>query len=88
VAGAAGLVFTFIPFVVYIAWALAILGIAFAGVSFGRIRRGTERGRGMAIAGMILGIVALVIWLIVFLLIAVLFHSVTSLLSAGAIALV
>ncbi len=59
----------FAPFCGPIGVVLALIGIPLGGVAVARIRSGqvAADGRGMAIAGLVLGIVALVLALLVFL---------------------
>jgi len=58
---------------------LSILAIIFGGVGISQTGRDAYlKGRGMAIAGLVLGIVAIVLWIIVFLLIGWAFWSSSS----------
>lgn len=57
VCGILGIVFSWIPFVVYIAFPLAVVGIILAGIAMSRINKGGEGSKGMAVAGLVCGIV-------------------------------
>lgn len=63
VCGILGIVFSWIPFVVYIAFPLAVVGIVLAGVAMSRINKGGEGSKGMAVAGLVCGIVGAAIGL-------------------------
>ena len=67
VCGIIGLVFGFIPlFGIFFAVPLGILGVVFGAVGLRRAKRGEANNRGVAIAGLVTGILALVIGFILF----------------------
>lgn len=55
--GILGVIFSWIPFVVYIALPCAIVGIVMAAIAMKKIKEGAEGSKGMAIAGLVCGIV-------------------------------
>ena len=55
--GIIGVVFSFIPIVCFIAFACAIAGIVLAAVALKRLGAGAEGSKGMAVAGLVCGIV-------------------------------
>ncbi len=55
--GILGVVFSWLPFVVYIAFPCAIVGIVMAAIAMKKIKEGSEGSKGMAIAGLVCGIV-------------------------------
>lgn len=55
--GILGVVFSWIPFVVYIAFPCAVVGIVMAAIAMKKIKEGGEGSKGMAIAGLVCGIV-------------------------------
>lgn len=55
--GIIGVVFSFIPIVCFVAFPCAIVGIVLAAVAMKRINTGAEGSKGMAIAGLVCGIV-------------------------------
>jgi Domain of unknown function (DUF4190) len=60
--GILGLVFVWAPFLGFV---LGILGIIFGGIGMGQTRRDLNLGgRGMAIAGLVCGIIGVAIWII------------------------
>jgi hypothetical protein len=61
VLGIVGAVLMFIPFVDYIAIILGVLAVIFGGVGIGRSKRLGGAGKGMAITGLVLGIISVVI---------------------------
>lgn len=60
VVGIIALLFSFIPIIGVIAWILGPLAVVFGAVGISRANKGAP-GKGMAIAGLILGIVSLLI---------------------------
>lgn len=67
ITGIIGLLFSFIPGIGVIAWVLGPLGIIFGGVGLSQVNKGVADNRGMAIAGIATGVLAVVIcfiWLI------------------------
>lgn len=67
VCGIIGLVLGFIPlFGIFFAVPLGILGVVFGAVGLRRAKRGEANNRGMAIAGLVTGILALVVGIILF----------------------
>lgn len=64
VLGIIGIVFSFVPIINNICLVLGILAIIFSGCSFHSTgKNGNKRGRGMVIAGLVLGILSIVITL-------------------------
>jgi hypothetical protein len=62
VCGLLGAIFGAIPFVFWIAFPLAVLGIVFSVIGLRRANREPERGgRGLSIAGLVLGIIGLIL---------------------------
>ncbi|MDE6726455.1 MAG: DUF4190 domain-containing protein [Oscillospiraceae bacterium] len=57
VCGIIGVVFSFIPVVCFVAFPCAIAGIVLAAVAMNRINAGAEGSKGMAIAGLVCGII-------------------------------
>lgn len=55
--GIIGVVFSFIPIVCFAAFACAIVGIVMAAIAMKKIKNGAEGSKGMAIAGLVCGIV-------------------------------
>lgn len=55
--GIVGVVFSFIPIVCFVAFACAIAGIVLAAIALKRLGTGAEGSKGMAIAGLVCGIV-------------------------------
>ena len=64
VLGIIGVVTSFMPIINNVSFFLGILGVIFAIVGIVGINKGNRRGRGLAIAGLVLGIVAIVVTLI------------------------
>lgn len=70
VCGILGVIGAFIPFVTYVAWFIGILGIVFGALGMKRSKE-TNTGSGLAIAGLVLGIIGAVIgsigfiWLVI-----------------------
>lgn len=65
VLGIIGLPLVWLPFNV-----LGVLAVIFGGCAFPAINRGQRSGKGMAVAGLTLGIVECVIWLLLLVLVA------------------
>ncbi len=64
VLGIIGIVFSFVPIINNICFVLGILAIIFSGCSFHSTgKNGSKRGRGMVVAGLVLGILSIVITL-------------------------
>ncbi|WP_019261957.1 DUF4190 domain-containing protein [Gardnerella vaginalis] len=64
VLGIIGIVFSFVPIINNICLVLGILAIIFSGCSFHSTgKNGSKRGRGMVVAGLVLGILSIVITL-------------------------
>ena len=64
VLGIIGIVFSFVPIINNICFVLGILAIIFSGCSFHSTgKNGRKRGRGMVVAGLVLGILSIVITL-------------------------
>ncbi|MFU0614080.1 DUF4190 domain-containing protein [Gardnerella vaginalis] len=64
VLGIIGIVFSFVPIINNICLVLGILAIIFSGCSFhSTVKNGSKRGRGMVVAGLVLGILSIVITL-------------------------
>lgn len=61
VCGILGIVFSWIPFVVYIALPLAIAGIVLAAIALNAIVKGAEASKGLAIGGLVCSIIAVVV---------------------------
>lgn len=57
VCGIIGVIFSFVPIVCFVAFPCAIAGIILAALAMKRIGTGTEGSKGMAIAGLVCGIV-------------------------------
>lgn len=64
VLGLIGLIFSFIPIIGLVAWPLVILGIIFAAVGLGRIRKHRATNKGLTITGLVLSVIGLVICII------------------------
>jgi Na+/proline symporter len=65
VCGLIGAIFGLIPLLFWIAFPLGVLGLVFGGIAWHRARRDAERGgKGLAIAAVILGLLALVLAII------------------------
>lgn len=66
VCGIVGIVGSFIPYVSYIAPLAAIAGIIFGAVALNMLKKaGTTEGKGLAVAGLVLGIISTVVSLLV-----------------------
>ena len=67
-ASAATMVLLFIPLLWLIAIIPSVFGIILSGIAFGKIRRGEQEGWGLAVCGLICGIVSslcyLVLWIV------------------------
>lgn len=74
VLGIIGVVLCWIPVT---GWALGILAIIFGGVGMGRAKSGEATNKSAAVAGLILGAVALAIWVIVLVYVIVALGSAT-----------
>lgn len=61
VLGIVGAVLMFIPFVNYIAVLLGVLAVTFGGVGINRSKRLGGAGKGMAITGLVLGLISIAI---------------------------
>jgi hypothetical protein len=61
VLGIVGAVLMFIPFVDYIAIILGVLAVIFGGVGISRSKRLGGAGKGMAITGLVLGLISVAI---------------------------
>ena len=57
ICGIIGVVFSFIPIVCFVAFACAIAGIVLAAIAMKRIGAGAQGSKGMAVAGLVCGIV-------------------------------
>lgn len=57
VCGIIGVIFSFVPVVCFVAFPCAIAGIVLAAVAMSHISAGAESSKGMAIAGLVCGIV-------------------------------
>ena len=67
VCGIVGIVGSFIPYVDYIAPLAAIAGIVFGALALDRFKKGDESGsKGLAIAGLVMGIVSTAVSIIMF----------------------
>ncbi|MFI5606224.1 MmpS family transport accessory protein [Amycolatopsis sp. NPDC051903] len=64
VLGLIGLIFSFIPIIGLIAWPLVILGIIFAAVGLGRIRKHRATNKGLTITGLVLSVIGLIICIV------------------------
>src|SRR4051794_30405507 len=64
VLGIVSFLFCWIPWIGFISWITAILAVIFGIVARGKVRKGEGGGGGMAMAGMVLGIVYLSIAII------------------------
>ncbi len=60
VCGICGLVFCWWPFVSWLAFIAAVLGIIFGAIALSKIKKGEADGKGMAIAGIVCGSVSIV----------------------------
>jgi hypothetical protein len=58
VLGIIGLVFCWVPF---LGWILALLGIIFGGLGMGKANKIGGRGKGLAIGGLVCGVLGLII---------------------------
>lgn len=58
--GILGVVFSWIPFVVYVAFPLAVIGIVLAGISLNAIAQGAAVSKGLAIGGLVCSIIGCV----------------------------
>jgi hypothetical protein len=73
VCGICGLLFGWIPGIGFL---LQILGIIFGGVGIGQTGRDPNvGGRGMAITGLVLGILGIILWIIVFVTVGFMFWT-------------
>ncbi|WP_373558000.1 DUF4190 domain-containing protein [Paenibacillus sp. XY044] len=63
--------------ILYIGFILGILAIIFAALSFKELKRGYEQGKGMAIAGLVCGIIGVLLWglILLFVVLAVAFFG-------------
>ena len=77
VCGILGVIGAFIPFVTYVAWLIGILGIVFGALGMKRSKE-TNTGFGLAVAGLVLGIIGAVIGSIGFIFLVILAALVTS----------
>lgn len=77
VCGILGVIGAFIPFVTYVAWFIGILEIVFGALGMKRSKE-TNTGSGLAIAGLVLGIIGAVIGSIGFIFLVILAVLVTA----------
>ena len=65
VCGLIGAIFGLIPLLFWISFPLGVLGLVFGGIGWRRARREPERGgKGLAVAGVILGALAIILAII------------------------
>ena len=65
VLGIVGLITSWIPYVACFGWVMCILAIIFGGIGIARANKGEATNKGMATAGLVLGILAFVVGIVI-----------------------
>ena len=77
VLGIVGLVLAFIPIIDYVSFPLAVLAVVFGGVGISRAKTRGGAGKGMAITGLVLGLITLAIAIMFLVLVYAAFSAVS-----------